>query len=206
VIRAQRTVPPWLRGVRWTIIALGVLVVILTLVALPYTVFPESTAIPREVDAVIVLAGGQGERLDRALASMDRAVGPPASLLLLSNGAAEGDSGARAAGRGHQPRADELCGTARGSYSVACFTPVPNTTLGEARAVARMSAAQGWETVAVVTSTYHVTRARRLLERCFDGDVQVVAATPDYPWPDRIRASLRELLALARDRMSPPEC
>jgi uncharacterized SAM-binding protein YcdF (DUF218 family) len=35
-----------------------------------------------------------------------------------------------------------------------------------------------WNNVVVVTSTYHVTRARMLIERCYDGDFDVVGATP----------------------------
>jgi uncharacterized SAM-binding protein YcdF (DUF218 family) len=40
-----------------------------------------------------------------------------------------------------------------------------------------MAAARGWHSVVVVTSTYHVTRARLLFRRCVDGRVAVTGAT-----------------------------
>ena len=48
---------------------------------------------------------------------------------------------------------------------------------GEARAVARMAAARGWRSVLVVTSTYHVTRARLLFDRCVAAHVWVTGST-----------------------------
>ena len=41
-------------------------------------------------------------------------------------------------------------------------------------------ASDGWRSVAVVTSTFHVFRARMLFERCFDGRVDAVGAR--YKW------------------------
>ena len=60
--------------------------------------------------------------------------------------------------------------------SVTCFTPNPATTQGEAQEIRRLAAAQHWNTIIVVTSTYHVSRARMIIERCFDGRLEVVAA------------------------------
>jgi uncharacterized SAM-binding protein YcdF (DUF218 family) len=40
-----------------------------------------------------------------------------------------------------------------------------------------MAAARGWSSVVVVTSTYHVTRARLLFDRCVDARVSVTGAT-----------------------------
>jgi uncharacterized SAM-binding protein YcdF (DUF218 family) len=60
---------------------------------------------------------------------------------------------------------------------VLCFRPDPYSTRGEARAVARMAAARGWRSVLVVTSTYHVTRARLLFDRCVGARVSVTGST-----------------------------
>ena len=66
--------------------------------------------------------------------------------------------------------ANRLCGR----RSVRCFDAKPFSTQGEARWTAR----QDWESVVVVTSTYHVRRTRLLFERCSEGRVIVVGAEP----------------------------
>jgi uncharacterized SAM-binding protein YcdF (DUF218 family) len=114
-------------------------------------------------DAVVVLDGGSGERLEEARALMARRVAP---TLAISTGR-ELDV----------DEAGDLC-TKPQQFEVVCFTPRPDSTRGEARALAKLGRENGWNEVVLVTSTYHVTRARMLLERCFDGRVEVVAASP----------------------------
>jgi uncharacterized SAM-binding protein YcdF (DUF218 family) len=116
---------------------------------------------PRRADAVVVLAGDH-LRLGKALELMTRRVAP---TLVISDGRAPG-----------WRKANRLCrGGAR--FRVLCFRPRPYSTRGEARAVAGMAAARGWRTVFVVTSTYHVTRARLLFDRCVGARVSVTGAT-----------------------------
>jgi DUF218 domain len=55
-----------------------------------------------------------------------------------------------------------------------CFIPDPPTTKGEARALRDLAAQYGWRTVIVVTFRPHISRARYILERCFDGDLIMV--------------------------------
>src|SRR5581483_1500567 len=58
---------------------------------------------------------------------------------------------------------------------------VPQRTLrGEARAVARLARTHGWRSVAVVTSTFHVTRAKMLFRRCYRGELAFVGSRS--PW------------------------
>jgi uncharacterized SAM-binding protein YcdF (DUF218 family) len=122
-----------------------------------------STDDPRRADAVVVLDGGSGERLDEARALMQRDVAPTLAI---------------SAGRELDPdEADGLCSGPQ-QFEVVCFTPTPDSTRGEARALATLARQHGWNDVVLVTSTYHVTRARMLVERCFDGRVHVVAASP----------------------------
>jgi uncharacterized SAM-binding protein YcdF (DUF218 family) len=116
---------------------------------------------PRRADAVVVLAGDH-LRLGKALELMTRRVAP---TLVISDGLAPG-----------WREANRLCrGGAR--FRVLCFRPDPYSTRGEARTVARMAAARGWRSVLVVTSKYHVTRARLLFDRCVSGRVSVTGAT-----------------------------
>jgi len=66
-----------------------------------------------------------------------------------------------------------------------CVEPDPETTRGEARLLRDLAAGEGWETVVVVASTDQITRARRLIERCWDGEIRVTGPTHDQPWPIR---------------------
>jgi DUF218 domain len=63
-------------------------------------------------------------------------------------------------------------------YEVVCFQPKPFSTRGEARFVAALAARRGWHRLELVTSRWHVTRARLLLRRCYHGRVRVVGAKP----------------------------
>jgi uncharacterized SAM-binding protein YcdF (DUF218 family) len=63
---------------------------------------------------------------------------------------------------------------------VICFEPVPFSTRGEARAVARLARQHGWTHVVVVTSAFHVFRARMLFRRCYSGRLSMVGT--HIPW------------------------
>ena len=112
-------------------------------------------------DALVVLAGGRGERLSTALVLAHQHVAP---VLVISNGR---DARWQAA--------NQLCAS-RQRFEVLCPQPDPDTTRGEARMVRDLAARRGWRSVVVVTSTYHARRAQLLLGRCFDGQLQIVAA------------------------------
>jgi uncharacterized SAM-binding protein YcdF (DUF218 family) len=61
-------------------------------------------------------------------------------------------------------------------YRVICFLPDPPTTRGEAQELGRLARQRNWNSVLVVTSTYHVSRARLIVGRCMPGTVRMVAA------------------------------
>jgi uncharacterized SAM-binding protein YcdF (DUF218 family) len=136
-------------------VAAVLLVVGLVVLNLALFVWP-STDTLQHADAVVVLAGGDGERLDRGLELAREGV---ASTLVASTGP------------------DRLCGTDH-PFTVICFLPQPNNTRGEVEEVARLAHQHGWQRVVLVTSTYHVTRARLLLDRCYPGSVEVAPAQP----------------------------
>lgn len=150
----RRRVPPWLRtsGLVAGALLLGVLA------SLPLFVVPRvdpPADVRREpVDAVVVLGGGDGERIGTALGLLRR-LPDPAPTLLLS-----------------VPYAAPLleCGTAPDlpAVEVACIVPDPLTTAGEAVSVTSMAVGLGWDRLVVVTSDYHVTRARALFTRCVE--------------------------------------
>ncbi len=116
---------------------------------------PERRA--ERADAVVVLAGARGPRLAKALELVRDGVAP---VLVVSDGWGLA-----------WVEANRLCAGRPAAVPIVCFRPAPYSTRGEARGFARLAAAQGWRSVLVVTSRYHVARARVLFERCYDGAV-----------------------------------
>jgi uncharacterized SAM-binding protein YcdF (DUF218 family) len=57
---------------------------------------------------------------------------------------------------------------------VICFSAT--STRGEARIVSRIAHERKLRSLDVVTSQFHVFRARRIFERCFDGDLHMVGS------------------------------
>jgi uncharacterized SAM-binding protein YcdF (DUF218 family) len=112
-------------------------------------------------DAVVVLAGARGPRLAKGLALVRRGVAP---VLVVSDGWSP-----------TWPEANRLCAERPAKVAVGCFHPDPYSTRGEAEAFASLAAHRGWRSVVVVSSRYHLVRARMLFERCYDGSVYTAA-------------------------------
>ena len=64
------------------------------------------------------------------------------------------------------------------ALDVVCFSAT--STRGEARIVSRIAHERNLRSLDVVTSQFHVFRARRIFERCYDGDLRMVGA--DQTW------------------------
>ncbi len=73
-----------------------------------------------------------------------------------------------------------ICGAQR-SYRIICFKPDPFTTQGEARALKDLSQKYGWTSANVLTAQFHVTRARVIVDRCYKGDLHMVAYRNGLP-------------------------
>ncbi len=71
------------------------------------------------------------------------------------------------------------CANDNPAYQVICFEPKPTTTRGEAEEIGSLARAHHWRSVLVVTSKYHVSRARLIVRRCMPGTVRVVSTTSD---------------------------
>ena len=141
--------------------------------------FP-SEHVPAHADAVVVLAGGKKERLRRGLELMHRNVAP---VLVISDGWDP-----------TWPAANRLC-AGRTSFRVICFRASPYSTRGEARSTGRLARQLGWSEIVVVTSTYHLTRARWLFDRCVEAKVDGVGV--DYPVAQIPTALLSETAKLS---------
>lgn len=137
-----------------------VLALAVAVVAAGVTVIRPQLDEPTSADAVVVLSGDHGERLKAAMELMEQDVAP--TLVLV--------------GAPDFAEADVLCRDVQ-DYEVVCLRPEPDpNTRGQARAVTALANTRAWRSIAVVTSIQHVTRARLLFDRCFQGDVAMTGA------------------------------
>jgi uncharacterized SAM-binding protein YcdF (DUF218 family) len=117
------------------------------------------------VDAVIVLGGSSAERLPVA---QRFAADSGAPVLAVSWTDTPGNLAS-----------DTLCREAVfPSPSLVCFRPPGMDTRGEAEAIGKLVRSNGWTSIAVVTSSYHVPRAGTLIRQCTDARVSMVASEP----------------------------
>jgi uncharacterized SAM-binding protein YcdF (DUF218 family) len=145
---------------------------------------------PGQVNAVIVLAGGRAPRLARGLALVRRGVAP---VLVISDGWSA-----------TWPEANRFCAGRRAPANVVCLHPTPYNTRGEAEAFDRLARARRWHRVLVVSSRYHVVRARMLFDRCFDGTVYADGANESFG--TRAWASALETAKLVYALVVSPSC
>jgi uncharacterized SAM-binding protein YcdF (DUF218 family) len=153
----------WRRRVRRSVISTCLLLTAAVISALPVYVRPQIDQL-RHADAILILGGfGDG----RYSYGMDLAAQGWTPNVVVSN-----PNGTR------NLEQTEFCAAAPPRAHVHCFVPDPPTTKGEGRELRRLASQYGWRTVIVVTLRAHISRARFILERCFDGDL-VMRASPD---------------------------
>ncbi|MGQ4601569.1 ElyC/SanA/YdcF family protein [Nocardia sp. R6R-6] len=151
--------PRWVR--RWAALLGGLLVVgALAVAGLPVFVYPQVDPL-RPADAIVVLGGTPYERFDIGLDLAERGYAPE---LVISASTGLDDPAMARYCDGEFP------------FRVSCFEPNPWTTQGEAQEVRRRAAAQHWQHIIVVTFTPHVSRARYIVGKCFDGELTMVAS------------------------------
>jgi uncharacterized SAM-binding protein YcdF (DUF218 family) len=158
------------RWIRRLAVSVGVLL-IAAVVGLPVYVRPQVDPL-RHADAILIL-GGEGD--GRYPFGVNLGLQGWAPNVVASNPRLPEDSSLNG-----------FCATRHPGIDLRCFVPDPPTTNGEGRELRRLAAQYGWRTVIVVTSRPHISRARYILERCFDGDL-VMVASPDHisalRWP-----------------------
>jgi uncharacterized SAM-binding protein YcdF (DUF218 family) len=150
---------------------IAVAVLIAAWVALSLVLFvrpPAEHGAPAHADAVIVLSGGR-DRLPPALALVRRGVAPVLAISSVSR--------TRPWRLGRRVCASRRYARAK----VICFDAQPYSTRGEAEAVERLAREHQWRRIVIVTSRFHVTRARMLFRRCFDGGISMVGV-PSTWW------------------------
>ncbi len=150
-------------GRRWLVrIAVGFGVVLALWAGLCYQVVENPTLNqPTNADAIVVLGPASNARVAEAT----RLLAAGHSHQLVISGGNE---------RGY-PHALALCLHPPAGVTVTCFDPQPGTTRGEGLEVRRLAAARSWSTIIVVTSKFHISRARLIIGRCFSGRLEMVS-------------------------------
>ncbi|MFH5232758.1 YdcF family protein [Antrihabitans spumae] len=136
------------------------IVVVLALVGAGFPVFVRPQIDPLQRADVILVLGGYGT--DRYTYGIELARRGYAPVVLFSNP------------YGPDTDIDEVrepCEFPPEGIALECFAPDPATTKGEARELRQLSEERGWTSVIVVTYLPHISRARYIIEQCFDGDV-----------------------------------
>ena len=156
----------WLatRGKRALLISgIGLAVLFVAWLIAGYLVIVDPTVNhPEHADAVVVLGPpDENGRVDTALDLVHRGVTSNLVISVMSE---------------RQRQAKSLCTAPQVGFTVTCFQPHPATTRGEAQHVRDLARQHGWRSIIVVTSTYHVSRARMVFDRCLDGPLYLVAA------------------------------
>ncbi|MEV0294668.1 YdcF family protein [Nocardia sp. NPDC050710] len=136
------------------------LIALLGLAGRPVYVHPQTDPL-RRADAIVVLGGTAYERFDVGLDLARRGYAPQ---LLISRSTGLDDT-----------VMDKYC-AGQFDFTVSCFLPDPWTTDGEAREIGRRARIFGWQHIIVVTYTPHVSRARYIVSKCFDGELTMVAS------------------------------
>jgi len=154
---------PRRRRFRNGILTVSVFLVAAVIVGLPVYVFPQVDE-PRSADAILILGGPDYRRYGFGF---DLGAEGWAPTVVVSNPNGADD-----------PFLTEYCATPHDKFDLICFIPDPETTKGEGRELRRLAAQFGWQTVIVVTIRPHLSRARYILEQCFDGEL-VMVALPD---------------------------
>lgn len=149
---------------RLLLLAIGFLVAAWLLSCAALFVWPPAeTGAPAHADAVVVLSGSFA-RLPPAEELIRKGVAPVLAISSVQ------EAPLWKAGR-------ELCRAGRyDGREVLCFEARPYSTRGEAETVARIARSRGWHSIVVVSSTFHLTRAKLLFTRCYAGELSFVGA------------------------------
>ncbi len=165
----------WLRVLGVGLLLLGAVLFVLV-VGEPVDAHPTG-------DAVVVHAGGEGERLDRALELIADGAAPVLVVMY-------GD-------HPDFPQAPDLCDTDE-PVVVICPAPEPVSTIGESRALAGLVEEHGWETVVIVTTDYHLRRAKFIDSRCTDAEILGASASRSLSPTEWIGNVGHEMLGLVQ--------
>src|SRR5262249_43746747 len=118
------------------------------------------TSHPKHADAIVVLAGNSGR-----VTTGERLHGEGIAPVL-----------ALSVDKTTNAKSNPLCRTPR----VLCFHASPFSTRGEAETFSRIARRHGWHSIVIVSSRFHLRRARMLFDRCTNASLQVVPSKTGF--------------------------
>jgi uncharacterized SAM-binding protein YcdF (DUF218 family) len=174
---------------RWVLPSLAVLLVLGLLIGVGgHRLYTSPTvdhlAPGTPVDAVVALGG-----LPQTAAYAQSLVEQGAAPVLVLSDPYKGDTGLSV---------HAACASRPSAYRLVCFTPDPSTTRGEAREIQALARANGWHRVAVVAPTFHISRARLLVRRCYPGTLLMLALPTHVAWDNWTYQYVRQTLGYAK--------
>lgn len=152
------------RAAIWRRRTLAFILPILLILGVPaWFLFPPQDD-PREVHAVLVIAGASDGRHELG-------------AQLIEDGVAENFVVSNSAGARDKVGYSHCNGDARPESAAEtwCMKPDPVTTTGEAMAIEKLAEQEGWTSVVAVTDRPHNHRVRTNLERCTDLEYTVIS-------------------------------
>lgn len=120
--------------------------------------------VPTHADAIVVFAGGNGERFQTAVRLADEGI---ASTLIVNIGAQPWPG---------QAEILKQCHRTDLSYHLICIVVEEDNTAGEARQFAQLAYGMGLKRLVAVTSDSHLKRASVLLGQCHNGTMARVGS------------------------------
>ncbi|ULN47015.1 YdcF family protein [Mycolicibacterium goodii] len=148
------------RRIRTVILSVFSIFICALVAGLPVYVLPQVDQ-PRSADAILILGGPDYRRYGFGF-GLGAEGWAPDVVVSNPNGAED-------------PYLTEYCASRHPEFNLICFVPDPPTTKGEGRELRRLAEQHGWRRVMVVTIRPHISRARFILEQCFDGELVMVA-------------------------------
>lgn len=146
------------RLIRRIVLAVVAVLILTWLIGGYFVVVSPVTNRLQPADAIVVLGPPDGDgRTDYAIELAERHYAPVVAISVESN---------------LQRALKGACnGRVPSGITAMCFQANPETTQGEARQIQAYATQYGWKRIIVVTSSYHVSRARLIVQRCFQGQV-----------------------------------
>lgn len=141
---------------------------------------------PPLADGPVVALGGSPDRVAAAVAIVEQSGAE--RVLILS----------------HPPQEERAPGGRCTEPGVRCVYPHPASTWGEAQAIARLAAEEGWPGVTVVTDDFHLARSGSLFRRCVDVPVHLVGTGTAGRVP--VTRAIREATATAVSALAYRDC
>jgi uncharacterized SAM-binding protein YcdF (DUF218 family) len=162
-------------------IAFGIAVLMFAAVTARVFIWPDLAPLPERADAIIEIGGPT----IRDEAALELARDHRAPVLVQSTVREEAGT--------------HTCLPPVPDVTILCFHADPNTTRGEARAIAAMADQYDWDSIILVTTPDHAWRARWRVSRCVPGQIYVsTTRLPFWSWfrqiPYQWAASARALI------------